>query len=101
MAEQRTKEIGIRKVLGASVPTIFLLLSKNFIILVGISNLIAWPVAFIIMKNWLQNYAYHTNLSLFVFITAAFLAVLITLFTVSYQSVKAATANPVEALKYE
>ena len=101
MAEQRTKEIGIRKVLGASVPAIFLHLSKNFIILVGLSNLIAWPVAYLTMKKWLQNYAYHTDLTLYIFMFAAFLAVIITLLTVSYQSIKAARANPVDSLKYE
>ncbi len=100
-AEQRTKEIGIRKVLGASIPQVFLLLSRNFVILAGIANLIAWPVAYFVMSNWLQHYAYHTPLSVSVFMGAAVLAVVIVLFTVSYQGIKAALANPVEALRYE
>lgn len=101
MAERRTKEIGIRKVLGASVPAIFLLLSKNFIILVGFANLIAWPVAYFIMSNWLQNYAYHTSLSASVFVLSALLAVTVVVLTVSYQSIRAALANPAESLRYE
>ena len=101
IAERRTKEIGIRKVLGASVPAIFLLLSKNFVILVGFANLIAWPVAYFIMSNWLQNYAYHTSLSASVFVLSALLAVTVVVLTVSYQSIRAALANPVESLRYE
>jgi ABC-type antimicrobial peptide transport system permease subunit len=101
MAEQRTKEIGIRKVLGASVPALFILLSKNFLMLVGIANLIAWPVAYFVMAGWLQNYAYRTSLNAAIFFAAAALAMIIVLITVSYQALKAALANPVEALRYE
>jgi ABC-type antimicrobial peptide transport system permease subunit len=101
MAEQRTKEIGIRKVLGASVPALFFLLSKNFLMLAGIANLIAWPVAYFVMSGWLQNYAYRTSLHVAIFIVAAVLAMVIVLATVSYQAIKAALANPVEALRYE
>lgn len=101
MAERRTKEIGIRKVLGASVPGIFLLLSKSFVLLAGIANLIAWPVAYFVMANWLQNYAYHTSLSIALFIVAALSAIIVVILTVSWQAVKAALANPVEALRYE
>ena len=101
MAEQRTKEIGIRKVLGASVPALFLLLSKNFLMLAGIANLIAWPVAYFFMSGWLQNYAYRTSLNVAIFLVAAMLAMVIVLATVSYQAIKAALANPVEALRYE
>jgi len=101
MAEQRTKEIGIRKVLGASVPALFLLLSKNFLMLAGIANLIAWPVAYFVMSGWLQNYAYRISLNITIFFAAAVLAMVIVLVTVSYQAAKAALANPVEALRYE
>jgi predicted permease len=101
MAEQRTKEIGVRKVLGASVSGIFFLLSKNFVMLAGIANLIAWPAAYFMMSGWLQNYAYRTSLDVAIFIAAAVLAMVIVLLTVSYQAIKAALANPVEALRYE
>ena len=101
VAEQRTKEIGIRKVLGASIPGIFLLLSKNFVILVGISILIACPVGYFLMKNWLQNYAYHTSLTITIFMFAAIVAIAIVLLTVTYQAIKAAIANPVDSLRYE
>jgi len=101
MAEQRTKEIGIRKVLGASAPALFFLLSKNFLLLAGIANLIAWPVAYWVMSGWLQNYAYRIALNVDTFFVAAVLAMVIVLVTVSYQALKAALANPVEALRYE
>ncbi|MCI0696528.1 ABC transporter permease [candidate division KSB1 bacterium] len=101
MAEQRTKEIGIRKVLGASIPALFFLLSKNFLMLAGIANLIAWPVAYFVMSGWLQNYAYRISLNVAIFVVAAALAMIIVLVTVSYQALKAALANPVEALRYE
>ncbi|HEX9654599.1 MAG TPA: ABC transporter permease [bacterium] len=101
MAEQRTKEIGIRKVLGATGSSLVLLLSRNFIILASIANLIAWPVAYYVMSGWLQNYAYHTTLDIGIFIVAAILAFVIVLVTVSYQAIRAALANPVESLRYE
>jgi len=101
MVEQRTKEIGIRKVLGASVPALFFLLSKNFLMLAGIANLIAWPVAYFVMSGWLQNYAYRISLNVATFFAAAVLAMVIVLVTVSYQALKATLANPVEALRYE
>ncbi|MFC1725790.1 ABC transporter permease [candidate division KSB1 bacterium] len=101
MAEQRTKEIGIRKVLGASIPDIIFKLSKEFIYLVSFSNLIAWPAAYILMKNWLQNFAYNVQISIFIFIISAGLAIFIALITVGYQAVKAATANLIDSLKYE
>lgn len=100
-AEQRTKEIGIRKVLGASVGGIVMLLSKEFLKWVLISNVIAWPLAYYFMNSWLANFAYRIDLSLTVFLVAGISAILIALLTVSLQAVKAATANPVEALKYE
>lgn len=100
-AEQRTKEIGIRKVLGASVNEIMTLLSKDFLKLVSISILIAWPIAYLAMKIWLMDFAYRTELSLWSFVLSGTLALMITLATVSLQAYKAASADPVGALKYE
>jgi putative ABC transport system permease protein len=101
MAEQRTKEIGIRKVLGATVSNILLLLSKEFTKWVLIANLIAWPVAYFAMRQWLQGYAYRINIAVWSFVLAAVLALTIALLTVSYQALRAATANPADALRYE
>lgn len=100
-AEQRTKEIGIRKVLGASEINLALLVSKEFVVLVLFSNLIAWPLAFYFMKDWLDTFAYRIELSYMFFIMSGIAALIITLITVSYQALKAAYANPVKALKYE
>jgi putative ABC transport system permease protein len=101
LAEQRTKEIGVRKVLGASVPAIFFMLSKEFIKWIAVANIIAWPVAYYFMDKWLQGFAYRINISWWLFVAAGFIALVIALLTVSYQAIKAATANPVEALRYE
>ena len=101
LSEQRTKEIGIRKVLGASISNIIRLLSKEFIILVTIANLIAWPLAYFVINKWLQNFAYHTNINIFIFLCAAGIALLIALITISFQSVRAALANPVDSLRNE
>ncbi|MBN2289793.1 MAG: ABC transporter permease [Candidatus Glassbacteria bacterium] len=100
-AESRTKEIGIRKVLGASVPQIVYLLSKEFLLLLGIAAVIAWPVAWYAMDRWLSNFAYRIDLDWFTFILAGLIALAVAAATVSYQAVKAATANPVDALRYE
>jgi len=101
IAAERTKEIGIRKVLGASISKIILLLSREFIIWIIISNIVAWPLAWFIMNKWLQNFAYRANIGIWIFILSASLALIIALITVSYQSIKAALANPVESLRYE
>jgi putative ABC transport system permease protein len=99
--EQRTKEIGIRKVMGASVYGIAALLSKEFVMLVGVANLIAWPVAYYAMSKWLQNFAYRTDLRVETFVLGGILTLVIALLTVSAQAAKAARANPVDALRYE
>ena len=99
--EKRTKEIGIRKILGATVPKLIRLISGEFLALVLLANIIAWPVAHYAMKVWLQNFAYRTSIEFWTFLVAAGLAFLIALLTVSYQAVKAALSNPVESLRYE
>ena len=101
LTQQRTKEIGIRKVLGATASSIVVLLSKEFIMLVVISNIIAWPVAYFAVQKWLQNFAYRIDLTIGTFLLASFLALLITLFSVGYQSVRASIISPAGALRYE
>ncbi len=100
-AEQRTKEIGIRKVLGASIPGLMGLLFRDFVRWVVLANVLAWPVAYHFMNKWLQNFAYRINIGWFTFLLAGTLALIIALMTVSYQSIKAALVNPIESLKYE
>jgi putative ABC transport system permease protein len=101
MAEQRTKEIGIRKVLGAPVFGIVFMLSREFTKWVLVANIIAWPLAYFAMNRWLQNFAYRINIGISTFLLAAALVFIIALFTVSFQAFKAALLNPVEALRYE
>jgi putative ABC transport system permease protein len=101
MATRRIKEIGIRKAMGATSQGIFLLLSKEFLKWVLIAVIIASPVSLIIMKKWLEGFAYRINLGVDIFILAAVIAVAIALLTVTWQSLKTALANPVEALRYE
>jgi putative ABC transport system permease protein len=100
-AQKRTKEIGIRKVLGASIPNIVKLVSGEFLILVCIANIIAYPVTYYFMNKWLEDFAYRIDISLWMFILSGGIALLIAFATVSFQAIKAATANPVEALKHE
>ncbi len=101
MAEQRTKEIGIRKVLGASIPSLFKMLSKDFVVLVMVSGLMAVPVAQYFMRQWLQNYSYRIGIPWWVFGAAILVVLLIALFTVSYQALRAAVANPIKSLRTE
>jgi len=101
MVGQRTKEISIRRVLGASKSYIMLLLSKEFLVLILIANIIAWPLVYIVMEKLLDSYAFRTDITIWIFLTTCVLTLLLTLFTISVQIMKAASVNPVESLKYE
>jgi putative ABC transport system permease protein len=101
ITQQRTKEIGIRKILGASVYGILFLYTRQFTRWVLVANIIAWPLAYFAMNKWLENFAYRTSIGVGTFVLSALLALLIALFTVSFQSIRAAIANPVESLRYE
>jgi len=98
---RRTKEIGIRKTMGASASDITLMISREFAILVGIAVLIASPVAFLALRAWLQGFAYQTTLSVWLFVGAALLALAVALLAVSYHAIRAARLDPVNALRYE
>ena len=100
-AESRTKEIGIRKVLGASVTGIVFMLSKQFTKWVLLANVIAWPVAYYIMSRWLKNFAYRADINILIFVISGLLVLAIALLTVSFQSIRAATADPADSLRYE
>jgi putative ABC transport system permease protein len=100
-AEQRTKEIGIRKVLGASVTGITALLTREFTKWVLIANVIAWPVSYLVMRNWLQTFAYRINLRVEVFFLSGVLVCAVALLSVSYQAVRAARTDPAASLRYE
>ncbi len=100
-AEQKTKEIGIRKILGASIPSIVNLTTREFLKWIAVANLIAWPVAYLVMSQWLRDFAYKVSIGPLVYCISGVLTLIIALLTVSYQSIKAATANPVDSLRYE
>ena len=100
-AEQRKKEIGVRKVLGASVQGLVQLLSRDFLKLVALAIVIATPVAWWTMNKWLQEFAYRTTISWWMFALAGLIAIMIALITVSFQAIKAAIANPVKSLRTE
>jgi ABC-type antimicrobial peptide transport system permease subunit len=101
MAVQKTKEIGVRKVLGASVQSIVYLFSREFTILIGIAFLIAAPVGYYLMREWLSGFYYHTNIGWEVFVIAIIISVIIAWITVGYKAIKAAIANPVKSLRTE
>ena len=101
ITQQRTKEIGIRKVLGAKVISILSLFMKEVTIWMLVSNIIAWPCAYFVMNRWLQNFAYRIHIEIWMFLLSMASVFFVVLFTVSYQTIKAARANPVEALHYE
>lgn len=99
--EQRTKEIGIRKVLGASVTSLFLMISRDFMKWVILANLVAWPLAYWAMKNWLGNFAYHVNPGIWIFLMSGILTLLVAIGTVSWHTIRIAHANPANSLRYE
>jgi len=101
MAEQRIKEIGVRRVLGASVPGIWQLLSKDFVVLVLIACTIAVPIAWYLMNDWLKTYEYKIDIGFGIFALVIVASLVITLLTVSFQAIKAAIANPVKSLRTE
>ncbi len=101
MVQSRTKEIGVRKVLGASTPHLVILLSREFMLLILLANLIAWPIAYYLMRDWLSGFAYQTNLNILPFVASAIMALIIASGTVSLQAIRAARSNPIDALRYE
>jgi len=101
MTEQYAKEIGIRKVLGSSVANVFLMLSRKFMFLVIISNIIAWPLAYFVMNRWMQNFVYHTSIRWWIFVLAGLISFIVALLTIGYQTYRSSVINPVEVLKYE
>ena len=101
MAEQRTKEIGVRKVLGATINNIVIMLSRDFLVLIIIATVIAFPVAWWAMYKWLQDFEYRIGVGWWIFILSGFIAILVALFTISFQAVRAALSNPVKSLRTE
>jgi putative ABC transport system permease protein len=100
-AEQRTREIGIRKVMGASVPGIIWLISRETLILLGIATLIAWPAGWFFCRNWLNGFAFRIDLTIIPFVLSFLIALIIAIVTVSTQAIGASTKNPADALRYE
>jgi putative ABC transport system permease protein len=100
-SEQRTKEIGIRKAMGASMEGLTILLSKDFTKYVLIANVIAWPLAYFVLENWLNNFAYHIDISIFYFITAAVISFIVAILTVGYHAIRASLLSPIDSLRYE
>ena len=101
IVNQKTKEIGIRRVIGASAADIVKILTKEFIILVAVANIIAWPTAYYFMRQWLGNFVFKTDIHIWIFLFSASIAFVIALASISYKTIKAATANPVDSLRYE
>ena len=101
MVRSRTKEIGVRKVLGASTPHLMMLLSREFLLLILLANGIAWPIAYYLMHDWLSGFAYQTDLNVLPFVASAIMALIIAFGTVSIQAIRAARSNPIDALRYE
>ncbi len=99
--QQRTKEIGIRKTMGSTTGQVFTLIAKDIFVLLGISTLIAWPVIYFVMKNWLENFYYRVNMTVWPFIIGCLVAIVIALITLSYKTLKAARTNPADSLQYE
>ena len=100
-AELKTKEVGIRKVLGASIPDVLKLMYKEFIVLLIISNIISWPIAYYLMNRWLQDFAYRKSMSFDLYVISGIIAIIIAMITISYSALKTAASNPVDSLKYE
>jgi putative ABC transport system permease protein len=101
ISEQKKKEISIRKILGADLKSILALTATEYVKCIAVAAVVAWPTGYLIMDRWLQNFAYRTSMRIGIFILSGLLAFVIALITVSYQSIKAAVANPVDSLRYE
>ncbi len=101
ISEQRRKEIGVRKVLGASIPSILSLILREFVVIVVIANVVAWTLTLLVVGDWLDNFVYKINIGFVSFVYAGLLALFIALLTISFHAFKSARANPVDSLRYE